>query len=347
MAHMQPLPRGVLRLERLYRALLWLYPVSHRRAYGPLMTQMFRDLCREAYYTGGIRGVTRLCVHMVFDLARSALVEHLDRKGNHVMNDQPLPAQIGRYTIEALQHTSGMSHIYRATDPASGRTVALKVARTDTPWSTGYHVHRHGTWLARLDHPGIPAVYDTVHTDDITYVVSDFIAGDDLLTRVQAAEGFLPVADVVGWGMQVCDVLTYLHDQQPFPLVQRGLKPRNMMLTPEGRVMLVDFKIIEPYEPGKPMTMIGTEGYAPPEQYKGLCDPRSDIFALGAALHHLLTKVDPREQKPFEFRFDPAHTLNPAVSEELSVVIGKAVSFEANDRYQTAAAFKDALAACV
>jgi serine/threonine protein kinase len=92
--------------------------------------------------------------------------------------------------------------------------------------------------------------------------------------------------------------------------------------------------------------MIGTEGYSPPEQYVGYTDARSDVYALGATLHYLLTRRDPRKEMPFSFRDAPPRSLNPAISEELEAVILKAVEYKPKERYQSVKALRYALLAC-
>ena len=100
---------------------------------------------------------------------------------------------------------------------------------------------------------------------------------------------------MTGWAMQLCDALSYLHSQNP-PIIYRDMKPANVMLKPEGNIKIIDFGIAREYKEQNlaDTTVLGTKGYAPPEQYSGQTDPRSDIFALGMTMHHLLTGMDPR-----------------------------------------------------
>ncbi|MDQ7030538.1 MAG: protein kinase [Ardenticatenia bacterium] len=127
------------------------------------------------------------------------------------------------------------------------------------------------------------------------------------------------------WGIQLCDVLEYLHNHTP-PIVFRDLKPSNIMLRPDGRLVLVDFGIAKHFQSAERATMVGTEGYAPPEQYEGIATPKVDIYALGATLHHLLTNTDPREFRPFSFASRPIRHYNPAIPPELEYIIMKALA---------------------
>ncbi len=112
--------------------------------------------------------------------------------------------------------------------------------------------------------------------------------------------------------MQICDVLEYLHGHQPQPIVFRDLKPSNIIVTAEGKLTLIDFGIAKVFQSDKRGTMIGTEGYAPPEQYRGLAEPRGDIYALGATMHHLLTNSDPRSQTPVHLPRAPDTQVQPS-----------------------------------
>jgi len=145
----------------------------------------------------------------------------------------------------------------------------------------------------------------------------------------------------------LCDALIHLHSQRPAPLIFRDVKPSNIMIDPYGQVYLIDFGISLAHQPGRELAMIGTEGYSPPEQYLGYTDVRSDVYSLGATLHHLLTCRDPRRETPFSFHDAPPRSLNPAISEELEAVILKAVEHKAEDRYQSVEEMKTALLACL
>jgi serine/threonine protein kinase len=121
------------------------------------------------------------------------------------------------------------------------------------------------------------------------------------------------------------------------------MKPSNVMINQQDHVVLVDFGIAKPFESGQKGTMIGTEGYSPPEQYRGEATPLADIYALGATLHHALTRHDPRLEAPFSFNERPVRQKNPNVSPELETVVTTALQYNPEDRYQNASDMKDAL----
>jgi formylglycine-generating enzyme required for sulfatase activity len=152
--------------------------------------------------------------------------------------------------------------------------------------------------------------------------------------------GVASEAKVIEWALCICDVLEYLHSQQP-PIIYRDLKPSNIMVTDTGRLILIDFGIAKNFAPRAQGTMIGTPGYAPPEQWQGMAEPRSDLYSLGATMHHLLTGIDPRSRPPFVF--DPVRKIKPSLSSSIEQIIDKLLQMRADQRYPNTAALKQAL----
>lgn len=204
---------------------------------------------------------------------------------------------------------------------------------------------REANILATLNHPSIPRIYDYFSQDDRSYLIIEFIDGKDLETVLLDSKDFLPEAQVVNWAIELCDVISYLHNNKPEPIIFRDIKPSNIMVNQHGHVLLVDFGIAKTFQTGQKGTMIGTEGYSPPEQYKGEATQRADLYALGATLHHLLTKRDPRLEAPFSFEERKIRTINPLISSELEAVIYTALRYDPEERYSSAEAMKDALLA--
>ncbi|NDJ78627.1 MAG: serine/threonine protein kinase [Chloroflexi bacterium] len=327
--------------DRLYQALLRLYPAEFRREYGSLMALAFRDLCRDARHNGGGFGLVGLWWRTLRDLVRSVITEHLAQRGVTMELEK-----IGQYEVKDQLGSGGMGDIYRVHDPESGQDRALKILKPGVDPGYRKYIRKQAKYLTELNHPALPTCYEFVEDGDQVYLVMDLIDGSDLLHILETSDEHLPVAEVVGWALGACDLLAYLHAQTP-PLISRDVKPSNIMVDREGQVFLVEMGIIEEYHPGSELEKIGTEGYSPPEQYKGFSDPRSDIFALGATLHHLLTRRDPRKFEPFTFAEAPPCELNPAISEALAAVIMKAVEQEPDDRYQTVVELKAALQAAI
>jgi serine/threonine protein kinase len=349
-------PRTLAWSEQVYRALLLLYPAAHRRAYGPWMVQLFRDLCRDALDMDGALGLVKLWFRTVPDIAATAVQEYLDIRRSKRMSE--IPAKIDRYEVKERLIQTGASAIYRAHDPETGHEVVVKTA---TPQMDAAEKNKTGAseddvcaWMMReaelltqLDHPTIPKCYGYFEEQGTVHVIMDFIQGKDLLSRFEEQDGCLSEKEAIEWAVQVCDFLTYMHSRTPTPLIFRDVKPANIMLDTNGRVYMIDFAIAD-WAAEFGLKLIGTIGYAPPEQYAGMSDARSDIFALGATLYHVLTGRDPRkEHHAFLFHVFPPRSLNPDLTEAMETVILKAVEHKADDRYQTAEAMKAALLACV
>ncbi len=246
-----------------------------------------------------------------------------------------------------------MSAVYRARDlhfPNIVKLVAVKEmlnqARDPSVRATIMrNFEREAHIIASLSHPAVPHIYDFFTIDDRAYLVLEYIHGQDLEAILNATDGFLPQEEVLTWAIELCDVLHYLHTRQPTPIVFRDMKPSNVMLNQSGKVVLVDFGIAKLFQVGQKGTMIGTEGYAPPEQYRGEATPLVDIYALGATLHHLLTRRDPRLEPPFSFHERPIRQINPNVSPEFEAVINRALAYEPSERFQSAQEMKEALLA--
>ena len=245
----------------------------------------------------------------------------------------------------------GMSAVYRARDlhfPNVEKKVAVKemvnTARDPVVRdSIVRNFEREANLLATLSHPAIPRIYDYFTQDERSYLILEFIEGKDLEAIVGESTGFFPEAQVIDWAIELCDVLSYLHTHKPDPIIFRDIKPSNIMVNPSQHIVLVDFGIAKPFQVGPKGTMIGTEGYSPPEQYRGEATPLADIYALGATIHHVLTRKDPRLEAPFSFGERPVRQINPNVSVELETVIYTAVHYNPENRFKSAAEMKDAL----
>jgi outer membrane protein assembly factor BamB/tRNA A-37 threonylcarbamoyl transferase component Bud32 len=256
-----------------------------------------------------------------------------------------------RYLILGILGSGGMSSVYKGRDlhfPNVTKLVAVKEMVNMAADPTMYEMvvrnfEREADLLATLSHPAIPRIYDYFTHNDSSFLVMEFIEGRDLEATIRDTEGFLSEDEVINWAIELCDVLAYLHNHQPQPVIFRDMKPSNVMVDKYGNVYLIDFGIARVFQPGQKGTMIGTEGYSPPEQYRGEASPQGDIYALGATLHHLLTKRDPRAEPPFTFTERAIREINPAVSAETEAVINGALAYEPRDRYPTADAMKEAL----
>ncbi len=253
----------------------------------------------------------------------------------------------GRYRIEKELGRGGFGAVYRAWDNNLNRPCAVKENLEISPEAQRQFM-REATVLANLSHPNLPRVTDYFLVQDQgQYLVMDFVEGEDLANRIER-QGAVPVPQAVDWVRDILDALIYLHNRQP-PVVHRDIKPANIRVTPDGRVMLVDFGLVKMYDPGVKTTMGAraiTPGYAPPEQYgRGSTDPRTDIYALGATLYYILTGSDPLEsvQRMAGEKMPSANTVNSKIPAEVSHVIDRAMALEPSQRFQSADEFKNGL----
>ncbi|MFN8448366.1 MAG: serine/threonine-protein kinase [Anaerolineae bacterium] len=255
-----------------------------------------------------------------------------------------------RYKIMGVLGGGGMGTVYQARDlnfTDVRRLVAIKemhTLATDGALRASMlkTFRREANILAALSHPAIVKIYDYFDLNDRAYLVMEYVNGSDLELLISKTKD-LPLEKVLEWAIDLCDVLEYLHSQKPDPIVFRDMKPSNVMIDNLGKVRLIDFGIAKTFVSGVKHTMIGTEGYSAPEQYKGDVTPQSDIYSLGATLHHLLTRKDPRLEPPFSFHERPILDFNPNVSPGMVSIIEKALSFKVEDRFQTCAEMKEAL----
>ncbi|MBN1679058.1 MAG: serine/threonine-protein kinase [Anaerolineae bacterium] len=264
---------------------------------------------------------------------------------------QPGSVLQGRYRITGVIGVGGMGSVYQARDlrfPNVTRHVAVKEMLNLTSDQSVRELtlrtfERESDMLASLSHPAVPEIYDYFSNKDRAYLVMEYINGRDLEAIINSITEFLPIETVLQWALELCDVLGYLHLHEPEPIVFRDVKPSNIMIDQHGRLRLVDFGIAKTFQVGQKGTMIGTEGYSAPEQYRGEASPASDVYGVGATIHHLLTRRDPRLEPPFTFAERPIRDTNSAVSAELDATIMKALAFEVNERFPNAALMKEAL----
>lgn len=279
---------------------------------------------------------------------------HEPMQTGHVLRD--------RYAIREIIGRGGMGSIYLAEDNRlPGRICAIKEVRQDPELSDALRqqsrdqFYREASVLARLDHPNLPKVSDYFSDDDRDYLVMDFVPGDDLKTLMDNARRkgkTLPLADLFTWADQLADALAYMHRQDP-PVVHRDIKPSNLKITPSGLIKLVDFGLVKQMAPEEvTVTVIqgrGTALYTPLEQYggdTGHTDARSDIYAFGATLYHIVTNQPPLEAKQRFLKPDalvPPRQLNPELTVAAEEAILWAMALHPDDRPQDIEAFREAL----
>lgn len=267
----------------------------------------------------------------------------------------PLPAGTilrQRYKITNIVGQGGMGSIYRAEDlRLPGRLCAVKEVQPESGVSPEVQEQaqeqflQEASILARLDHPNLPKVSDFFQEQGRAYLVMDFVPGRDLRELILDTWGqgeALTEEQVMDWAVQIVDALDYLHTHEP-PVLHRDIKPANLKLTPTNRIKLVDFGLVKLMDQDDVRTITVVQGrgtvlYTPLEQYggdSGHTDPRSDIYALGATLYHLLTGQAPPSAKS---RFlnpgwlQPPRQLNSALSEAVSDAVLWAMEMHPDQR---------------
>ena len=261
-----------------------------------------------------------------------------------------------RYEIVRKIGGGGMGAVYLASDKNLGgvlravKEMVQSYIEGEQQEKAVNDFKRESLLLSTLDHPAIPTIYDYFYDEKEGrfYLVMKYISGGDLAARIRSApEGRIDEKSVTDWGIQIADVLEYLHNRE-MPIVYRDLKPANIMIDGNsGRVMLIDFGIarfINKEEKG--VTAVGTMGYAPPELFSGNVEPRSDIYSLGSTMFHLLTGADPQSNPLliFDFQKHPRpRQINPQLSDQMEKILMQSVEYNAGQRFKTAAEMRRAL----
>lgn len=251
-----------------------------------------------------------------------------------------------RYEILEVLGEGGMGAVYLAKDTRLPRRWAIKVmndtfsnpqAHKDAVESFRTEAHL----LSGLNHANLPRITDYFSEKERHYLVMDFIEGQTLEDLIKDKTR-LEITQTLDFALQLTEVLGYLHTQ-PQPIIFRDFKPANVMITPQGKAKLIDFGIARHFQQGKvsDTKALGTPGYAAPEQYgQGQSDARTDIYALGATLHHALTGINPTDT-PFTFK--PVRESNAEVPEALDNIIMKCVQLKPDQRFQSTADLRQAL----
>ena len=198
---------------------------------------------------------------------------------------------------------------------------------------------REAELLASLSNEHIPRVYDSFSEGSAHYLVMEYMRGETLDQTLKTA-GRLTEQVASNVALQIAETLHYLHSCNP-PVIYRDLKPSNVILEPSGHVILVDFGIARLFQAPATVTMVGTPGYAAPEQWKGRAEPRSDVYALGALLHQLLSGRDPTLEPPFSF--PPLQDLCRGCTREVATLVNDSLKYDLSDRISSIAVFRKRL----
>lgn len=245
----------------------------------------------------------------------------------------------GKYKILNVVGKGGMSVVYLAMNERANKQWAIKEIRKDGVQN--FEVVKQNLiveteLLKKFNHPNLPSIIDVIDGDGTFLIVMDYIEGNPLSKALETS-GAQDQDDVIEWSKQLCDVLGYLHSRKP-PIIYRDMKPSNVMLKPDGSVMLIDFGTAREFKSSsvEDTTCLGTQGYAAPEQFggQGQTDARTDIYCLGATMYHLITGHNPCTP-PYEMY--PIRQWNPLLSSGLEEIITKCTQRNPEDRYQSCA----------
>ena len=241
-----------------------------------------------------------------------------------------------RYEILKEIDRGGMSIVYLAQDNRLKKPLAIKDIRKSNKIQTDILLKclkGEADLLTALDHQTLPKIYDIIEGESHIYVVMDYIEGESLKKKLDR-EKVCSYADVIEWGKQLSEVLDYLHKRKPYPIIYRDMKPHNVMITPDGKLKLIDFGTAIKSDSETRNLNFLTDAYAAPEQKNGEpADERTDIYNLGITLYHLVTGLKRKEGEILR----PIREVNPALPEGLDYIISKCINDIPSERYQMAA----------
>lgn len=242
-----------------------------------------------------------------------------------------------------------MGAVYLCDDSEKGCRVAVKSMRRNPDDGSGGRnnwelFHGEFALLKGLSHPKIPKVIEFFQEEGDLYLVMEYMPGLSLQAVMEERDSPMSQKETLDIALQVLDTLIYLHSRTP-PVIFRDLKPENLIMNDKGELSLVDFGVAGHYLPGNPgdRVRLATMGYAAPEQcgHVGRSEPRSDLYALGAMMHFLLTGNDPKDH-PFEF--EPLISAVPyPLSPDLEKTVARSLEREPEKRFPSAAALREVL----
>lgn len=249
-----------------------------------------------------------------------------------------------KYEILKQLGRGGFSTVYLAMNQMLNQQWVIKEVRKDIDPAALKRVMREAKIMIGFDYPMIPRITEIIESEEATYIVMDYVSGKSLAYELKA-NGPMPQETVVKWGIQICDVMNYLHSQDP-PIIYHDLKPGNIILKePEHNLKLLDFGEARPLINGDAPGGGKTKQYAAPEQQtatRGPTDQRTDIYCIGTTLYRLLTgefpPMPPETVGSVRQRFPSL-----GISKGMDNIIRKCTSHDPNKRFQSALELKKAL----
>jgi len=245
----------------------------------------------------------------------------------------------GRYKITNIVGQGGQCFVYEAEDIEEHKSLILKELRTD-PDEPSIHAEnivlfkKEYEILRRLEHRGLPKGYDYFEEEGNHFLLVQDMGGKNLERLLREQNTPFEETVVLDWAIQLADILVYLYNIKPYPVIVRDIKPSNIVVSEDNHISLIDFTVAKEFKGSNKgdTVRIGSRGYAPPEQYDGHTEPRSDIYSLGISLYRLLTGEDPSS---IDFHVKPLRKYNQDFSKELEYVLFKATHKSLNKRYKS------------
>ena len=254
-----------------------------------------------------------------------------------------------KYTVKKLLGKGAMGSVYLVETLTDRKQLVVKElnfsaeARVNND-SAKEIFFRESEFMARFEHAGLPGMHGIFSQDGHDYITMDYVKGSTLEDIINKSNAPIPLEKALKWAIEIADILNYLHNTFEMPLIYKDLKPSNIMITPQEKVMIIDFGICRYYNPDKDTDTfrLGSPGYAAPEQYKGRGQSciQTDIYALGVILFQMVTKYDPTLTP---FKFPPIKSLNPSIDDELEAIINRAIQLQPLKRYIGALELKEKL----
>lgn len=235
-----------------------------------------------------------------------------------------------RYRIIKVVGQGGMGTVYLAIDVKTNQECAIKEILIKN--RSKETILLEPNLLKKLEHPALNKIIDIFEKDQKIYIVMDYIDGKSL-KELLISENKFSEKTVINWAVQLCEVLIYLHNIEPYPIIYRDMKPGNILVSKDNKITLIDFGIAsELKEDGMTDTQVAiTRGYCAPEQYtERTFDERTDIYSLGITMYHLLTGISPNDTS---FELKPIRKEDENISREMEYIIGRAIKRNPEDRY--------------
>ncbi|HPZ09734.1 MAG TPA: serine/threonine-protein kinase [Candidatus Eremiobacteraeota bacterium] len=254
-----------------------------------------------------------------------------------------------KYTVKKLIGKGAMGNVYLVETLIDRKQLVVKelnfsVESRVSGDSAKEIFFREAEFMARFEHPGLPKMHGIFSHDGHDYITMDYVKGSTLEDIINKSKEPVPLKKALQWAIEIADILNYLHNSFEMPLIYKDLKPSNIMITPQKKVMIIDFGICRYYNPDKDTDTfrLGSPGYAAPEQYKGRGQSciQTDIYALGVILLQMVTKYDPTLTP---FKFPPVKSLNPSIDDDLEAIINRAIQLQPLKRYIGALELKEKL----